>query len=143
MEIKKNSIRYDSCMLCMLHSDSFRSSYLAVLVQVYFNQITCRQRLKKERKPRIISQLSVNVLTWLHIKFGEPHPGSSQAHQVGWQQRTATQEDNVTKTDDHILADRLLKVHQIAEIVNLSNNLMGQILQEILGSYPKCHAEGC
>ncbi|XP_039309549.1 protein GVQW3-like [Solenopsis invicta] len=56
--------------------------------------------------------------------FEEPRPGAP---------KMATTEDNVTKVHDLILADRRLKVREIAEIVGISKDRVGHILHEILG----------
>ncbi|XP_029176368.1 epidermal retinol dehydrogenase 2-like [Nylanderia fulva] len=45
----------------------------------------------------------------------------------------ATTEDNVTKIHDLVLADRRLKVREIAETVGISKDRVGHILHEILG----------
>ena len=45
----------------------------------------------------------------------------------------ATTEDNVTKIHDLEMADRRLKVREIAEIVGISKDRVGHILHEILG----------
>ena len=45
----------------------------------------------------------------------------------------AITEGNVTKIHDLIMADRRLKVHEIAETVGISKDRMDQILHEILG----------
>ena len=45
----------------------------------------------------------------------------------------ATTEDNVTKIHDLVLADRWLKVREIAEMVGISKDCMDHILHEILG----------
>ena len=42
-------------------------------------------------------------------------------------------EDNVTKLHDLVLANRRLKVREIAETVGISKDLMGHIQHEILG----------
>ena len=55
--------------------------------------------------------------------FEEPRPGAP---------KTATTEDNVTKIHDFVLADRRLKVREIAETVGISKDHVGHILQEIL-----------
>ncbi|XP_029167068.1 uncharacterized protein LOC114937661 [Nylanderia fulva] len=44
-----------------------------------------------------------------------------------------TTEDNVTKIHDLVLADRRLKVREIAETVGISKDRVGYILHEILG----------
>ena len=54
----------------------------------------------------------------------EPRPGAT---------KTATTEDNVTKIHDLVLADRRLKVREIAETVGISKDRVGYILHEILG----------
>jgi len=54
----------------------------------------------------------------------EPRPGAP---------KTATTEDNVTKIHDLVLADRRLKIREIAETVGMSKDRVGQILHEILG----------
>lgn len=56
--------------------------------------------------------------------FDEQRPGAP---------KTATAEDNVTKIHDLVLADRRLKVREIAEIVGILKDRMGHILHEILG----------
>jgi hypothetical protein len=56
--------------------------------------------------------------------FDEPHPGAP---------KIATMEDNMTKVHYLVLANRQLKVHEIAETVGISKNRMGHILHEILG----------
>ena len=45
----------------------------------------------------------------------------------------ATTEDNVEKSHDLVLANRRLKVREIAETVGISKDCMGHILHEILG----------
>ena len=45
----------------------------------------------------------------------------------------ATTEDNVTKMHDLVLADRRLKVREIAETVDISKDRVGHILHEIFG----------
>jgi predicted DNA-binding transcriptional regulator len=47
--------------------------------------------------------------------------------------KTASTEDNVTKIHDLVLADRRLKVREIAETVGISKDRVGHILHEILG----------
>jgi len=44
----------------------------------------------------------------------------------------ATTEDNVTKIHDLVLADRRLKIREIAETVGMSKDRVGHILHEIL-----------
>jgi len=56
--------------------------------------------------------------------FDEPRPGAP---------KMATTEDNVTKIHDLVLADRRLKVREIAETVGISKDRVGHILHEILG----------
>ncbi|XP_043258450.1 uncharacterized protein LOC122400837 [Colletes gigas] len=56
--------------------------------------------------------------------FDEPRPGVP---------KTATTEDNVKKIHDLVLADRRLKVREIAETVGISKDRVGHILHEILG----------
>jgi len=56
--------------------------------------------------------------------FDEPRPGAP---------KTATTEDNVTKIQDLVLADRRLKIREISETVGMSNDRVGDILHEILG----------
>jgi len=56
--------------------------------------------------------------------FVEPRPGAP---------KTATTEDNVTKTHDLVLADRRLKIREIAETQGMSKDRVGHILHEILG----------
>ena len=56
--------------------------------------------------------------------FDEPRPGAL---------KTATTEDNVTKIHDLVLADRRLKVREIAETVRISKDRVGHILHDILG----------
>lgn len=56
--------------------------------------------------------------------FDEPRPGAPQ---------TATTADNVAKIHDLVLADRRLKVREIAETVGISKDRVGHILHEILG----------
>ena len=46
--------------------------------------------------------------------------------------KTATTEDKVKKVHDLVLADRRLKVREIAETVGISKDCMGHILHEIL-----------
>jgi len=48
--------------------------------------------------------------------FDEPRPGAS---------KTATTEDNVTKIHDLVLADRRLKIREIAEAVGMSKDREG------------------
>jgi len=55
--------------------------------------------------------------------FDEPRPGAL---------KTATTEDNVTKIHDIALADRRLKIREIAETVGMSKDRVGHILHEIL-----------
>ena len=43
-----------------------------------------------------------------------------------------TTEDNVKKTHDLVLADRRLKVCEIAETVSISKDCVGHVLHEIL-----------
>jgi transposase len=47
--------------------------------------------------------------------------------------KTATTEENIEKIHDLVLVGRRLKVHKIAETVDISKDCMGYILQEILG----------
>ena len=47
--------------------------------------------------------------------------------------KTATTEDNVKKIHDLVLADRRLKVREIAETVGISKDRVGYILHESLG----------
>lgn len=56
--------------------------------------------------------------------FDEPRSGAP---------KMATTEDNVTKIHDLVLADRRLKVREIAETVGISKDRVGHILHEILG----------
>ncbi|XP_070854673.1 protein GVQW3-like [Drosophila suzukii] len=56
--------------------------------------------------------------------FDEPRPGAP---------KTATTEDNVTKINDLVLADRRLKIRKIAETVGISKDRVAHILHEILG----------
>lgn len=56
--------------------------------------------------------------------FDEPRPGAP---------KTATTENNVTKIHDLVLADRRLKVCEIAETVAISKDRVGHILHENLG----------
>jgi len=56
--------------------------------------------------------------------FNEPRPGAP---------KTATTEDNVTKIHDLVLADRRLKMCEIAETVGMSKDRVGHILHVILG----------
>ncbi|XP_043259031.1 uncharacterized protein LOC122401139 [Colletes gigas] len=56
--------------------------------------------------------------------FDDPRPGAP---------KTATTEDNVKKIHDLVLADRRLKVREIAETVGISKDCVGHILHEILG----------
>ena len=56
--------------------------------------------------------------------FDEPRAGAP---------KTATTEDNMTKIHDLVLADRRLKVREIAETVGISKDRVGHILHEILG----------
>jgi len=56
--------------------------------------------------------------------FDEPLPGAP---------KTATTEDNVTKINNVVLADRRLKIREIAEKVGISKDRVGHILHEILG----------
>jgi hypothetical protein len=56
--------------------------------------------------------------------FDEPRPSAP---------KMATMEDNMTKIHDHVLADRRLKVLEIAETVGISKDHMGHILHKILG----------
>ncbi|XP_055615357.1 uncharacterized protein LOC129761649 [Toxorhynchites rutilus septentrionalis] len=56
--------------------------------------------------------------------FDEPRPSAP---------KTATTECNVTKFHDLILADRRLKVREIAETVGISKDRVGHTLHEILG----------
>jgi len=56
--------------------------------------------------------------------FDEPCPGAP---------KTATTEDNVTKIRDLVLADRRLKIREIAETVGMSKDRVGHILHAILG----------
>ncbi|XP_039302537.1 uncharacterized protein LOC120357081 [Solenopsis invicta] len=56
--------------------------------------------------------------------FDEPRPGAP---------KMATTEDNVTKIHDLVLADRRLKMREIAETVSISKDRVGHILHEILG----------
>ena len=46
--------------------------------------------------------------------------------------KTATTENNVTKTHDLALADRRLQVREIADTVGISKDRVGHILHEIL-----------
>ena len=56
--------------------------------------------------------------------FDKPRPGAL---------KTATSEGNVNKIHDLILADRRLKVREIAETIGISEDFVGHILHEILG----------
>jgi len=56
--------------------------------------------------------------------FDVPRPGAP---------KTATTEANVTKIHDLVLADRRLKIRQIAETVGMSKDRVGHILHEIFG----------
>jgi len=56
--------------------------------------------------------------------FDEPRPGAP---------KTDTTEDNVTQIHDLVLADRRLKIREIAEIVGMSKDRVAHILPEILG----------
>jgi len=56
--------------------------------------------------------------------FDEPRPGAP---------KTATTKGNVTKIHDLVLADRRLKIREIAESVGMSKDRVGHILPEILG----------
>jgi len=56
--------------------------------------------------------------------FDEPRPGAP---------KTATAEDNVTKINDLVLADRRLKIREIDETVGMSKDRVSHILHEILG----------
>ena len=47
--------------------------------------------------------------------------------------QTATTEENVTKIHDLVLADRRLKVRELAETVGISTERVSHILHEILG----------
>jgi len=51
--------------------------------------------------------------------FDEPRPCAP---------KTATTEDNVTKINDLVLADRRLKIREIAETVGMSKDRVGHIL---------------
>jgi len=55
--------------------------------------------------------------------FDEPRPGAP---------KTATTEDKVTKIHDLVLADRRLKVRELAETIGISKDRVGHILHEIL-----------
>jgi len=55
--------------------------------------------------------------------FDEPRPGAP---------KTDTTEDNVTKIHDLVLADRRLKIREIAETVGMPEDRVGHILHEIL-----------
>ena len=50
--------------------------------------------------------------------FDEPRPGAS---------KTATTKDNVTKIHDLVLADRRLKVREIADTVGISKDRVGSV----------------
>jgi len=54
----------------------------------------------------------------------------------------ATTEDNVTKIRDLVLADRRLKVREIAETVRISEDRVGHILHDVLGMR-KLSADEC
>jgi len=56
--------------------------------------------------------------------FDEPRPGGP---------KTATTEDNVTQIHDLVLADRRLRIREIAETVGMSKDRVDHILHEILG----------
>jgi len=56
--------------------------------------------------------------------FDETRPGAP---------KTATTEDNLTKIHDLVLADRRLKIREIAETVGMSKDRVGHILHEMLG----------
>lgn len=56
--------------------------------------------------------------------FDDPRPGAP---------KTATTEENVKKINNLVLADRRLKVREIADIVGISKDRVGNILHEILG----------
>jgi len=51
--------------------------------------------------------------------FDEPRPGAT---------KTTTTKDNVTKIHDLVLADRRLKIREIAETVGMSKDCVGHIL---------------
>ena len=73
----------------------------------------------------ILSQNWFNKLQHNHtLVFDDPCPGAP---------KMATIEDNVTEIHDLLLADRRLKVFEIAEIVGISKDCMDHILLEILG----------
>ena len=55
--------------------------------------------------------------------FDEPRSGAP---------KTATTEDNVNKTNDLVLADRRLKVREIAQTVGISKDCVGHTLHEIM-----------
>lgn len=56
--------------------------------------------------------------------FDEPRPGAP---------KTATTDENVKKVLDLVLADRRLKVRELAECMGISKDRVGYILHEILG----------
>jgi len=56
--------------------------------------------------------------------FDDPRPGAP---------KTATTEDTVTKIHDLVLADRQLKIREIADTVGMSKDRVGHILHEVLG----------
>ena len=88
----------------------------------------------KERLDAVYGDSSPSIATvknWFNefqhgrmLVFDEPRPGAP---------KMAATEDNVTKIHDLVLADRRLKVCEIAETVGISKDHMGHILHEILG----------
>jgi len=67
-----------------------------------------------------VNNFFYRVSKWSHVGFG-------------WAPKMATTEDNVTKIHDLVLADRRLKIREIAENVGMSKDRVGHILHEILG----------
>jgi len=59
--------------------------------------------------------------------FDEPRPGGP---------KTATTEDNVTQIHDLVLADRRLRIREIAETVGMSKDRVDHILHEIAAHLP-------
>ena len=84
----------------------------------------CTVTLLLRWRPSKIYLTSFNVIARLTLVFDEPRSGAP---------KTATTEDNANKIHDLVLADRRLKVREVAETVGISKDCVGHILHEILG----------
>jgi len=88
----------------------------------------------KERLDAVYGDSSpsmATVINWFNefergrtLVFDKPRPGAP---------KTDTTEDNVTKIHHFVLADRRLKIREIADTVGMSKDRVGHILHDILG----------